>query len=158
MPVTAGRDYLVSPHIRTVLPGAGPSSACVVVTRAALYFIPYVSISGGGVTITRTTVTIGGMPPAQYVAGILADPNMTPQQLDQVLAGQCASIVGAVVKPLATFKRIKIRNGFFSRGVRLTERPDGLWGNPLKENFGWRPSKAEVDGYAAFFTGDPRLV
>ncbi len=158
MAVTAGRDYVFSPQIRTILPGAGPSSACVVVTRHALYFIPYVSTRGGGPTIPRTRVTMGGKPPGQYVAGVLADPNLTPAQLDQTLAHHCAGLAGAVVKPLDGFKRIKIRNGFFSRGVRLTERPDGLWGNPLKENFGWRPSKDEVVGYSAFFSGDPRLV
>lgn len=158
MAITAGRDYVCSPEIRTVLPGAGPSRACVVLTRRALYLIPYVSISGGGVTITRTTVTIGGMPPAQWIAGLLADPNMTPDALDQALAAQCAAITGGVAKPLDAFKRIKIRDGFFGRGVRLSERAEGLWGSPLKENFGWRPSKQEVSGYSAFFAGDARLV
>lgn len=149
---------MCSLSIRTVLAGAGPSTASVVVTRRALYLIPFVSISGGGVTITRTTVTIGGMPPAQWIAGLLADPNMTVDALDQSLAAQCAAITGAIAKPLDGFKRIKIRDGFFGRSVRLTERPDGLWGNPLKENFAWRPSKQEVAGYSAFFGGDARLV
>ncbi|MEO6773591.1 MAG: hypothetical protein ABI467_11300 [Kofleriaceae bacterium] len=158
MAVIAARDYMFSPHIRTVAPGAGPSSACVVVTRRGFYMIPHVSISGGGVTITRTTVTIGGMPPAQYFAGVLADPSTTTAALDQLLASQCAAVTGAVAKDLSAFKRIKIRDGFFSRGVRLTERAQGLWGNPLKENFAWRPSKDEVAGYASFFAGDPRLV
>jgi hypothetical protein len=103
-------------------------------------------------------VTIGGMPPAQWIAGLLADPNMTVDALDQSLAAQCAAITGAIAKPVDGLKRITIRDGFFGRSVRLTERPDGLWGKPLKENFAWRPSKQEVAGYSAFFGGDARLV
>lgn len=158
MPVIAGKDYAFSPHLRTVLKGAGPSSACALVTRRALYFIPYVSISGGGVTIVRTTVTIGGKPPAEYVAQLLADPQTTPESLDAAMAGQCSGIQGALVRPLERFRRIKIRTGFFSRGIRLSERAEGLWGNPLVEKFGWRPGKEEPAAFSAFFAGDPRLV
>ena len=158
MVVTAGKDYAFSPHLRTVLKGAGPSRACALVTRHALYFIPYVSISGGGVTITRTTVTIGGMEPAAYVARLLADPQMTPEALDAAVGGQCAGIAGALARPLDRFRRIKLRSGFFSRSVVLTERPEGLWGNPLVETFGWRPGKEDLAAFTAFFAGDPRLV
>ena len=158
MAITAGRDYVCSSEIRTVLPGAGPSRACVVVTRRALYLIPHVSISGGGVTITRTTVTIGGMPPAQWLANLLAEPNMTDEALDQALAAQCATISGAVAKPLDSFKRIKIRDGFFGRSVRMSQRAEGLWGNPLKENFAWRLTKQELSACSAFFASDSRLV
>lgn len=158
MGLTAARDYVFSPHIRVVLPGAGVSRACVIITRAAMYMIPYVAITGSGVTITRTTVTIGGVPPAQWVASLLADPNMSAPQLDQVLAAQCAQIGGAVAKPLAAFRRIKIRSGFFGRGLRLSERAEGLWGKPFVENFGWRTPKDEVAKYSAFFQGDSRLT
>ena len=158
MAVVAGKDYAFSPHLRTVLKGAGPSRACALVTRRALYFIPYVSITGGGVTIVRTTVTIGGLPPADYIARLVADPQMTAEALDATVAGQCSGIQGAIARPLDRFRRIKIRTGFFGRGVRLSERPDGLWGNPLVDNFGWRPGKEELPSLAAFFAGDPRLV
>lgn len=158
MPVIAGKDYVFSPHLRTALKGAGPSRACAVITRRALYMIPYVSISGGGVTMTRTTITIDGLPPAGYIARMLADPQLTPDALDAELGRQCHEIRGAVAKPLAGFRRIKIRSGFFGRAVRLSERPDGLWGNPLTENFGWRPAKEDLPAFTAFFAGDPRLV
>jgi hypothetical protein len=158
MAVAAGKDYVFTPHLRTVLKGAGVSRACALVTRRALYMIPYVAITGGGVTITRTTVSIGGMPPADYVARLLADPQMTPEALDAAVGGQCASIAGAVARPLEQFRRIKIRSGFFSRGVYLTERPDGVWGKPFVEVFGWRPAKQEVPAFSAFFAGDQRLV
>lgn len=158
MPVIAGKDYAFSPHLRTVLKGAGPSRACALITRRALYFIPYVSISGGGVTIVRTTVTIGGKPPAVWVGELLADPQTTPETLDAAMAGQCSGIQGAIARPLERFRRIKIRSGFFSRGIRLSERAEGLWGNPLVENFGWRPGKEDLPAATAFFAGDPRLV
>jgi len=158
MAVIAGKDYAFSPHLRTVLKGAGVSSACALLTRRALYFIPYVSISGGGLTIVRTTVTIGGMTPGNYVARLLADPQMTPEALDADVGGHCAGITGGLARPLDRFRRIKIRNGFFGRSVRLSERPEGLWGNPLVDNFGWRPAKEEVPAFASFFAGDPRLV
>jgi hypothetical protein len=158
MAVTAGRDFAFSPHLRTVLKGAGVSRACALITRRALYMIPYVSITGGGVTITRTTVTIGGMAPADYVARLLADPQMTPDALDAAMSQQCAGIAGAVARPLDQFRRIKIRSGFFSRGVYLTERAEGVWGKPFVESFGWRPGKEELATFAALFAGDARLV
>lgn len=158
MAVVAGRDYAFSPHLRTVLKGAGPTRACALVTRRALYIMPYVSISGGGTTIVRTTVTVDGMEPAVYVGRLLSDPQMTPDQLDAVMAGHCQRVTGAVARPLDAFKRIKIRSGFFGRTVRLTVRPDGVWGNPLTDSFGWRPGKEDLPAFTALFTGDPRLV
>jgi hypothetical protein len=158
MAVTAGRDYAFSPHLRTVLKGAGHSRACGLITRRAVYLIPFVSISGGGVTITRTTVTIGGKTPGEYVGQLLADPQMTPEALDAAVGAQCAGIASARALPLEQFRRIKIRSGFFSRGVLLTTRAEGMWGNPLTDSVGWRPAKDEVPVFAAFFAGDPRLV
>jgi len=158
MPIVPGHDYAFSPHLRTVLPGAGVSRACALVTRRALYFVPYVSISGSGTTIMRTTVTIGGKPPGEYVAGLLQDPQTTPDSLDSAMAGHCAAITGAIARPLERFRRIKIRTGFLGRAVRLSERAEGLWGNPLTENFGWRPAKEDLPGFILFFQGDPRQV
>lgn len=157
MAIFVGKDYVFSPHLRTVLKGAGPTRACALITRRALYILPYVSISGSGMTIVKTTVTLGGVSPAQYVASLLADPKMTPEALDDDLAKQCSGIEGAVARPLAAFKRIKVRTGFLSRGVRLTERAAGVWGG-LTENFGWRVAKDDMQSYLDFFDGDPRLV
>ena len=106
----------------------------------------------------RTTVTIGGMEPAAYVARLLADPQMTPEALDAAMAGQCSGIQGAIARPLERFRRIKIRAGFFSRTVALTERPEGGWGNLLVDMVGWRPAKEDLAAFTAFFAGDPRLV
>src|SRR3569833_197133 len=119
MAVTAGKDYAFSPHLRTVLKGAGPSRACALITRRALYLLPYVSVSGGGTTIVRTTVTIGDKRPADYIVQLLSDPQTTPESLDAAVASQCSGIQGAVARPLERFRRIKIRSGFFSRAVRL---------------------------------------
>jgi hypothetical protein len=158
MAVTSGKDFAFSPQLLVSLRGLGPTRGCAVVTRRALYIVPFVSISGGGTTIKRTTLTIGGKPPAQYVAGLLADPQMTPEQLDAELGRQCGEIEGAITFAMDGVKRIKIRAGWFGRAVRFSARADGLWGNPFTENFGWRPAKPDVSAFSALFAGDPRLV
>jgi hypothetical protein len=158
MAVVSGTDYAFSRHLRTVLKGAGSSRACALVTRRALYFVPFVSISGGGMSIVRTTVTIGGVSPGVYVAQLLADPQTTADALDAALSRHCSTVEGALARPLEQFRRIKIRTGLLSRAVRLSQRADGLWGNPLTENFGWRPAKQDLPAFIEFFAGDPRLV
>jgi hypothetical protein len=139
--VTAGKDYVFSPHLRTVLAGVGPTRACALVTRRAIYLLP----------------DTGLVAPAAQVAPVLADPAITPERLDEVITARCAATSGAVIRALAAQRRIKIRAGFFTRSVRFSERPDGLWGS-IFENVGWRLAKDEPAAYQAFFAGDPRLV
>ena len=158
MAVTSGKDFAFSPQILMPLRGLGPTRSCAVATRRALYIMPFVSVSGSGTTMKRTTLAIDGKPAAQYVAGLLADPKMTPEQLDAELGRQCGLTEGAIEFSMDVVQRIKIRTGWFGRAVRFSARPDGVWGNPFTENFGFRPGKSDVAAFSALFAGDPRLV
>lgn len=159
MAVQLGRDYGFAYQIRTALPGAGPSRAVALVTRRYLLILPWVSISGGGITIVRTTQTVGGLPPGDAIRQLLNDPSMTVDRLEAEIGRWCSEIQGGLAKPIDVFKRIKIRTGFFTRSVMFSEKASGFdAGLPMGTAVGFRPSKEEIPAFEALFTGDPRRV
>lgn len=157
--VRPGFDYALAYQIRVPLPGAGPSRAVGIVTRRNLYMLPWVSISGGGTTIVRTTQTVGGLPPGDAIRQLVSDPSATPDTVDQWLAKWCSEMQGAFVKPIAAFKRIKIRTGFFTRSVVFSEKESGFdAGGPMGTAVGFRPTKEEIPLFDQLFANDPRRV
>ncbi|MGH7280966.1 MAG: hypothetical protein ACRELY_05535 [Polyangiaceae bacterium] len=157
--VRPGADYALAYQIRVPLPGAGPSRAVALVTRRNLYMLPWVSISGGGLTIVRTTQTVGGMPPGDAIRQLVSDPSATPDTVDQCVTDWCGQLQGAYVKQLAVFKRVKIRTGFFTRSVVFSEKESGFdAGGPMGTAVGFRPAKDEVAAFEQLFANDPRRV
>ena len=159
MAVQAGRDYGLAYQIRTALRGAGPSRAVALVTRRAVFILPWVSIGGSGSTMIRTTQTLGGLPPGDAVRQLLGDPSMTVERLEAEVGRWTSELQGGFAKPLDTFKRIKIRTGFFTRSVIFSSKASGYEaGMPLGNAVGFRPAKEEIGAFDALFNGDPRRV
>ena len=155
MPVESGHDYVFVPKFSWAFK-RGVGKAMLVVTRQAIYAYPYHEVGGGGLTTTKTDVSLGGRHPLEAIRELLAAPETTPEQLDATLERWCGKHPDAIVKPLGGYKRIKIRTGLF-RMVGLSEKEKGLVSSP-GTTIGLRPTKQELADFIRFFEGDPRLV
>ena len=153
MALQLGVDYAFAKKI-SFLFETGVGNAFVVMTPKTLYMFPYDTTGGGGRTITTTTTTIGDQHPLLAIEALLADPETTPEHLAATITRWCEQVSGPKVHELSEFGRIKLRDGFFTRGVVLNPEGANLIG---MSNIAFRPTKQEMVAFHAILDGDERL-
>lgn len=155
MAVEAGVDHVFANNVTWIFE-SGVGKAFVVITRRSLCVFPCRTVAGAGNTSTRTTTTIGGRPPNEAAQALLEDPTTTPESLDATLAQWCDELPDAILRPLDSYLRIKLRGGWFNRSLRMSQTASGF-----DSGFGtavaFRPTKAEFATFERFFAGDARL-
>jgi hypothetical protein len=109
MAIEAGKDYVYAPKLSR-MGGAGVLTGVLVGTKKYLFVVPYESIGGGGRTIETRKYTLAGGDPRKTVPALLADEQLTIEDLEESLRGIVGDIDGEVLT-LAEFDRFKIEVG-----------------------------------------------
>jgi|GEM_PF-3957168 len=153
MTIRLGTDYAFARNI-SFLFKTGAGDGFVVMTPQTLVMFPYKTTGGAGRTITTTTTNIGGEHPLKAIETLIADPETTPEVLSTTLKRWCDTVEGPIVHEMTVFKRIKIRDGFFTRGLVLSPESSGIIS---LSNIAFRPTKEEMPAFHAILDGDERL-
>lgn len=154
MALVEGRDYAAGLGITWVF-SSGVGKGVAVVTPHQLFVIPYDTIAGAGRAVTNTVSKIGKDSVASAVAGLLTNESATIESVEAQLSEWAQQSGAAIVKPLSSVKRIKLRTGFFTRGVTFSEKEKGF-DSGFGTAIGFRPTKLEMAGFLKFFEGDSR--
>jgi hypothetical protein len=148
--VVSGKDFAVVQSTVWMFP-QGIGRATAILTRRALYMFPQRAFYTTGVTRTKTTFTIGDRPPGVAIGELVANPAMTPDQLDHQLGEWARQIQGPIVLELAAVKRIRIFNGWLRRGVAFSEKETGYDVRPKAV----RPTKQEMPAFIELLRDRP---
>lgn len=153
MAVTAGKDYAVARKTTWVFEtGVGDSTG--VLTRQYLFIFPHNAIGGAGRKVSESTYTIGGRKPAEAIFDLLANPETTPETLDDKLVEWCGQVTGPIMERMSAFPRVRIFTGFIRRSIALSKKEKGM-------DFGAtsiRPSKDELPAFLEFFDTQPGVT
>ena len=134
MAVVEGRDFVYCPKT-TYIGSAGVGEGCLVGTRRLLLMVPLsVDTVVWNRSITTTTWKLGDEPIGTALARILSSGEMTLEELESTLEMVDAKIEAASLGKLDEAKRVRVRTGWFSRGIYHSARAKGPgWtGFPLK--------------------------
>lgn len=156
MAIEVGKDYAYARKVTWVFGDLGVGKAFVVLTREQVVIFPYDTVGGSGNTMTSSTTTIGGRPPAEVIEELLVAPSTSAESLNAQLTTWCGQISGALRHSLDAYKRIKLRAGWFNRGVRMSQKEKGF-DSGFGTAIAFRPTKEEMEGFFTFFEGDSRL-
>lgn len=134
MALADGKDFVFC-HRTTYVGTAGIGIGCLVGTRRRLLAVPLsVEVAVWNRSVTRTTFSLGDEPLNDGIARVLTGAELTVDELEEFLATIAGKLDGAALADLATAKRVRVRAGWFSRGIyhSAKERGPGWTGYPLK--------------------------
>lgn len=151
MPVTLGVDYAAVRRTSWWFP-AGMGKATAIMTRQTLYLFP-VKLLSSTTTTSRTNLlfTIGGRPPEEAIAGLVADPATTPEVLEQELSRWAREVEGPIAVEMSQYKRIRIWTGFVRRSVAFSKKESGYDIKPEAV----RPTKEEMPAFVSMLRDRP---
>lgn len=152
MAVTAGKDYAVARKTTWVFE-TGVGDATGVITRQYVFIFPHNAIGGSGRSVSESTYTIGGRKPAEAIADLLANPDTTPETLDDKLIEWSGQVTGPIVERLSAFPRVRIFTGFIRRSVALSKKEKGMDFSATSI----RPKKDELPAFLEFFKDHPQV-
>ncbi|MCB9568318.1 MAG: hypothetical protein H6710_14100 [Myxococcales bacterium] len=153
MALSEGSDFVFCPKT-TYVGGAGIGEGCLIGTRRRLLMVPLrVDAAVWNRSVTTTTWRLGDEPLGDAIARILRDPALTLGGLEETMGALAEEIEGAVLGKLDEARRVRVRAGWFSRGVYFSAREKGPgWsGFPLK-------GKPLALAWLDFYRGLPNFV
>jgi hypothetical protein len=143
MTVQAGRDYAVAAKTTWVFE-TGVANGTALITRGHLFIYPHSTMSASG---AESPCSIDGRHPREAIMGLLGAPGTTAESLDAQMLKWCRQVKGPVAEPLATYKRVRVFQGFIRRSVVLSKKESGFEVGAT----GFRPSKAEIPAFIELF-------
>lgn len=121
MAVVSGVDYVLSPKTTWAFGESGLITGVLVGLTQTLFFFPMTDLSGN-------PLLVKGKPAQPMVLAALEAPAMTADALDGCLRVLAQGEGNALILELAPLKALRVKNGWFSRGI--------YWKKP--EHTGWR--------------------
>ncbi len=143
-----GRDYVFCAKA-TYVGALGVGEGCLIGTRNRLLMVPLkVQVVDWNRSVTTTQFTLGDEPLNVGLARVLGTTEMDVPALEAFMAGVAGEVGGSALVELDSRKRVRVRAGWFSRGIYHSDRVKGPgWmGYPLK---GKRLAQNWVDFYRA---------
>ncbi|HGG57454.1 MAG TPA: hypothetical protein ENK31_06625 [Nannocystis exedens] len=133
MPMIDGTDYVLCTKT-TRMTSAGVTTGFVVGLPNCIVCLPTRAFAGAGRTHVRTTYSLAEGPPLTVVQAMLADPQVTPQQAESTLRELASKSEAALVVETARLAALRIKLGWFSRGLYYKQPGDRGWsGFPLSD-------------------------
>lgn len=130
-----GKDYVYAPKT-TYVGGLGVGEGCLLGTRRSLLMVPTkIDSVVWNRSITTTRFQLGNEPIAEGIRKLLVDPELDAATLEAMIGEIAAKVDGAAHHDLTQMKRLRVRAGWFSRGIYVNAKEGGVggWaGYPLK--------------------------
>lgn len=134
MALQQGRDYVFCPKT-TYVGSLGLGTGCLVGTQRRLLMVPLqVEVVVWNRSITTTTFSLGDEPLNTGIARVLSGAELDVAGLETFMAEVAEGVEGSALVALDERERVRVRAGWFSRGIYHSDRPKGPgWkGYPLK--------------------------
>ena len=114
--LTAGQDYLYLPKISFTVDLAGTKvvHGCLVGTKSLVFLFPSSSTDARGFTLTVSRFSFGGTDVRKALAELLADPNLTVEELESTCSAMLESVEGRRVFKVAELVRFQLQTGWTS--------------------------------------------
>ncbi len=153
MALQEGIDYVFC--LKTTYIGSlGVGDGCLVGTRSLLLMVPLkVEAVVWNSHVTTTTFQLGNEPVNAGIARVLSQAALTVEELEAFMRQTVGRLEGAALTELHTQRRVRVRSGWFSRGIYCSEKEKGPgWmGYPLK-------GKELAQRWVAFYQQLPNFV
>ena len=143
-----GRDFVMVDQL-TYVGSAGVGKGCLVGTHNKLLVVPVRVTRAFGFTHHSTEWTLKGMSPSELIKNFVSEPGVKTQDLENLMTEISNQIEGSVLHDLHEIRRLKVKSGFFSRGIYLNTRDS---------NVGWTAyplSKLDIPVFVEFYGGHP---
>ena len=153
MALEDGRDFVYCPKT-TYIGSAGVGDGCLVGTRTRLLMVPLrVDTAVWNRSVTTTTWQLGDEPIGTALARILSASDLTVDALNTTLESINEQIAATSLGKLDEAKRVRVRTGWFSRGIYHSAKAKGPgWtGFPLK-------GKPLAQAWCEFYRALPNFV
>ncbi len=134
MALVDGRDFVYCPKT-TYIGSAGVGDGCLIGTRTRLLMVPLrVDTAVWNRSVTTTTWQLGDEPIGAALARVLRASDLTVDALNRTLESIDAKVEATSLGRLDEAKRVRVRTGWFSRGIYHSAKAKGPgWtGFPLK--------------------------
>ncbi|MEZ4380565.1 MAG: hypothetical protein R3A79_04420 [Nannocystaceae bacterium] len=138
----------------TYVGSAGVGDGCVIGTHTRLLMVPLrVDTAVWNQSVTTTTWQLGDEPIGAALAKILSASDLTRDGLNATLESLAARVKATALGKLDEAKRVRVRTGWFSRGIYYSakEKGPGWTGYPLK-------GKPLAQAWADFYRALPNFV
>ncbi|MFT5356525.1 MAG: hypothetical protein ACI9KE_003750 [Polyangiales bacterium] len=148
-----GRDYVFCAKA-TYVGNLGVGEGCLVGTKGRLLMVPLkVQVVDWNRSVTTTQFSLGDEPLNVGLARVLSTAEMEVPSLESFMADVAAKVAGSALVELNSCKRVRVRDGWFSRGIYHSNRAKGPgWkGYPLKD-------KLVAQGWVNFYQSLPNFV
>lgn len=151
MALARGTDFLLIDQVAYVgCEGTGKS--CLAATRNLLLMVPVETQVVVERKLRTTVWNIGGIPPADAVLNEALKDDSDLESLESFLRSVPGVIEPSILHDLTCISRLRVRTGFFSRGIYLSHKETGSrWR-------GYALKKQEAIQFKCFFTGHPVAV
>lgn len=153
MSLEYGVDYVFCPK-STYVGSAGIGDGCLVGTKRLVLVVPLkIETVVWNRSITTTTFQLGNEPVNTGIGRVLTQPEATLGELEQLMSTIHSDLTGAVLHDVGHYARVRVRAGWFSRGIYFSEKEKGPgWkGYPLK-------GKEMAQHWVAFYQGMDNFV
>jgi len=150
MSLNPGVDYVLCTKT-TYMGEAGVTYGFVLGFPGCLLSISSKALAGAGFSHTRTTYALNGATPLAAIQSMLADPGVTAAQAEQTARELAAAVPGSRVVELARLAALRVKTGWFSRGIYYKQPGDRGWsGLPLADG------SASAEAFAKFYASQLR--
>ena len=147
MGLVEGRDFVLA--VNTAYVGcSGTGKGCIAGTKSILLAVPVETQIVTGRRMIKTSWTLNGIDPAEAILKFEGDVT----DLEDFLRSIPAEISGSVLYDLSLVRRLRVRTGFLSRGIYVSENDSGP---------GWKGfslNKQQSGKFREFYTGHPASV
>lgn len=153
MGLVENQDFVLSPKT-TYFGPAGLGEGCLLGTKRCLLGLPKViDTHVWNHSITTTTYSVDGRDPVAAIRHLAALGETNIDVFEQWMRNLGAQASGAVFVELASQKRLKVKAGWFSKGVYYSEKQSGPgWG---AFTLGAKP---DALAFVDFYRAHPLLV
>lgn len=151
MSLSEGSDYVLAEGV-TYHGNEGVGKGCMVGTQRLLLLIPTHVQTATMRRVTTRSWTLRGEKPADMIGNLAAESDISPDDLEEILREVDARIPGARLFDLSEIGRLRVRTGFFSRGIYLNRKPSRIGGT------GFPLRRADARAFERFYRGHPAAI
>lgn len=118
-------DYMFHPKVTYVGEG-GVGKGCLIGTKKYLLMVPLkVDLTDYNRTITTTTYKLGDDTIDVGIAKFLQLPDLTIEALEDFIMERAENIEISELLDLSAQKRVRVKNGWLSKGIYASEKENG---------------------------------